>query len=91
MTLAQRVLQLERPVEMILDDAFISSRDEDEMLGTPLSRLIHDVLDRGPVNNGEHFLRHCLCRRKEARAKTGDGKDGFTDLSCHVIRFTQKI
>ena len=74
---AQRQLQLELAVEMVLDHALVSPGHEDEMLDAGLPGLIDHVLDQRPVDDRQHLLRHGLGRRQETRAKTGDREDGF--------------
>ena len=75
----KRALELELAVEMVLDDALVAARDEDEMLDAGRARLVDDVLDDRPVDDGQHFLRHRLGGGQEARAEAGDGKYGFAD------------
>jgi len=63
------VVELELDIEVILDDALVAAGDEDEMLDTRLARLVDDILDDGPVDHGEHFLRDRLGRGKKPRAE----------------------
>ena len=79
--LAERLLELERAVEMVFDDAFVAAGDEDEMLDAGRARLVDHVLDQRAVDDRQHFLGNGLGGRKEPRAETGDGKDGFADAS----------
>ena len=64
---------------MILDDPLVAPRDEDEVLDAGRARLVDDVLDHRPVDDGQHLLRHGLGGGKEARAEPGDGEHGFAD------------
>ena len=75
----KRLLELELPVEMVLDDALVAAGDEDEMLDAGRARLVDDVLDQRPVDHRQHLLRHRLGGGKEARAEPGDGKHGLAD------------
>ena len=77
--LAQRHLELELAVEMVLDDAFVAPGDEDEMLDAGLARFVHHVLDQRPVDHRQHFLRHGLGGRQEPGAEPGDREDGFAN------------
>ena len=56
----QRELQLELPIEMILDHALVAAGDEDEMLDPGFARLVDHVLDDRPVDYREHLLGHRL-------------------------------
>ncbi len=60
LALAQRHLELERTIEMILDDTLVASGDKDEMLDAGLPCLVDDVLDHRPVDDGQHLLGHGL-------------------------------
>ncbi len=81
--LVQRVLELVLPVEMVLDDALVAAGDEDDVLDPGGARLVDHVLHDGPVDDGEHFLRHGLGGRQEARAEAGHGKDRFANGFYH--------
>src|SRR5690606_24338032 len=71
----ERRLELELLVEMILDHALVAAGDEDEMLDAGFARLVDDMLDDRPVDDGQHFLRHGLGRGKKAGAETGHRED----------------
>src|SRR5258705_2496558 len=75
LALAQRHLELELTVEMILDDAPVASGDEDEMLDAGLPRLVNDVLDHRPVDDRQHFLGHGLGGGQESGPQAGNGED----------------
>ncbi len=70
---------------MVLDHAFVPPGDEDEMLDAGLPRLVDHMLDQRPVDDRQHFLRHGLGGRQEARAETGDREYGFANR-FHVRR-----
>ena len=61
-------LELELPVEMVLDDRLVAAGDEDEMLDARLARLIDHVLDQRPIDDRQHLLRHGLGGRQEPGA-----------------------
>ena len=76
----QRGVELEHPVEMILDYALVAPGNEDEMLDAGLLGLIDHILDQRLVDDGQHFLRHRLGGGQDAGAETGDREDGFADF-----------
>ncbi len=80
----ERALELELAVEMVLDDALVAARHEDEMLDAGGLSLIDHMLDDRPVDHGQHFLRDRLGGRQKPGAETGDRKYGFADGSDRV-------
>jgi hypothetical protein len=70
---------------MILDDVLITPGDKDEVLDTGFSSFVDDILYERPVNDRQHFLRHCLGGWEESSAEAGDGEDGLAD------RFHRKL
>ena len=81
----QRLFQLDLAVEMVLDHALVAAGDEDEMLDAGLARLVDDMLDDGPVDDGQHFLGHGFGGRQEACAEACDGKHGLADGSVRWV------
>src|SRR6516162_4309863 len=79
LAVAQRHLELELTIEVILDDALVATGDEDEMLDAGLPRLVDDMLDQRPVDDRQHLLGHGLGGGQEAGAETGDREYGFAD------------
>ena len=82
----KRGVELEHPVEMILDHALVAAGDEDEMLDAGLPGLVDHILDQRLVDDGQHFLRHRLGGGQDAGAETGDREDGFADFHGNVGR-----
>ena len=76
----QRRVELEHPVEMILDHALVAAGDEDEMLDAGFPGLVIHVLDQRLVDDGQHFLRHRLGGGQDAGAEAGDREYGFADF-----------
>ena len=76
----ERGVELEHPVEMILDHALVAPGDEDEMLDAGFLGLVDHILDQRLVDDGQHFLRHRLGGGQDAGAETGDREDGFADF-----------
>ena len=79
----ERVLELVVGVEMILDDALVAASDKDEMLNPSLPRLVHDILEDRPVDDGQHLLWNRLGRRQETGPETSDGQYGFANGFVH--------
>ena len=84
--LRQRVVELELDVEMVFDDRLVAAGDEDEMLDAGLARLIDDILDDRPVDDGQHFLGNGLGGREEPRAETGDRENCLAN-SLHAVNY----
>ena len=85
--LFQRPLELELAVEVILDDSLVAAGHEDEVLDAGRARLVHDVLNHGAVDDGQHLLRHGLGGREETRAQPCNGEHGLADGfsgACHA-------
>ncbi|MNE62094.1 hypothetical protein D3C80_1573560 [compost metagenome] len=66
--LQQSGFQLERIVKVILDRPLALTGNDDNVLNAGSDGFFHDILDGRLVDNRKHFLRHGLCRRKEARS-----------------------
>jgi hypothetical protein len=75
--LGKGIVKLELNVEMILDDSLVAARHEDEVLNTSLSSFIHDILDDGFVDDGQHFFRNGLGSRQKPRAEPSYRKNRF--------------
>ncbi len=84
--LRQRFVELELQVEMVLDDALVAARDEDEVLDAGFPRLVDHILDHRPVDDREHFLRDRFGRRQEPCSKPRNGEDSFSD-SLHRLEY----
>src|SRR4029078_7897736 len=87
----ENFLELELPVEMILDDALVAPGDEDEMFDAGLTRLVDHVLDQRTVNHRQHFLRTRFGWGQERGAEPRHGKHGLTHASRHFepsLRFS---
>ena len=62
-------------VEVVFDRLLAGAGDEEDVLDAGVRGLAHDVLDRGAVDDGEHFLGHGLRDGQEAGSATGRGND----------------
>ncbi len=72
-------VELEVVVEMVLDGGLAGAGDQDDLLDARGHRLLDDVLDGGPVDDGEHLLGDGLGGRQEPRAQPGHRNDGLSD------------
>ena len=72
---------------MVGDHALVAAGDEDEMLDPRLARLVHHILQRRAVDDGQHLLRHGLGGGEESRAEAGDGEDSFAERIYHATTF----
>src|SRR4029453_9794842 len=70
---------------MILDDALVAARDEDEMLDAGIPRLVDDMLNHRTVDDRQHLLGYRLGRGQEAGAKPCHGEHGLADASGHPV------
>ena len=68
---------------MVGDHALVAAGDEDEVLDPRLARLVDHILQRRPVDDGQHLLRHGLGGGEEAGAEAGHGKDRFAERIYH--------
>ena len=80
----EHLLELELPVEMVLDHALVAAGDEDEVLDAGRHRLVDHVLDQRTVDHRQHFFGHGLGRREKARAESCHGEHCFTDTRSHA-------
>jgi hypothetical protein len=76
---AKRSLQFDLAVEVILDDVLIAPCDKDEMLDTGFARFVDDILNERPVNDRQHFFRHCLGGWEKSGAEACDREDSLAD------------
>jgi hypothetical protein len=56
------------------------------VLDAGFSPFIDHILQRWPVDDGQHLLRHGLGGRKETRAEPGDRDDGFAERLIYHAR-----
>jgi len=77
--LAQRHLEFELAVEVVLDDALVAAGHKDEVLDSGLPRLVDHVLDHRPVDHRQHLLRHRLGGGQESGPQAGDGENSLAN------------
>ena len=80
----ERVQQLRLDIEVVLDHMLVAPGDEDDVLDARLHRLVDGILHDGTIDDGQHFLGHCLGGGQESRAETGDGYHCFSHSFHHV-------
>src|SRR2546423_2988776 len=66
----QKVLKLERNVEMIFDGSFAAPRYDDDGLYAGCDRFFDNVLYERLINERQHLFRRRFRRRQESRAET---------------------
>jgi hypothetical protein len=81
----QRHFKLELPVKVIFNDPFVAAGHENEVFDSGLAGLVNDMLDKRPIDDRQHFLRHSLSGRQKPGAEAGYGEDGFADR-VHAIK-----
>ncbi len=64
-------------IEIVFDRALVAPRHEDDVLDPRGNRLVHDVLDRRPIEHRQHLLWDCFRGWKHARAEAGDWQYRF--------------
>ena len=80
----QALLQLDRMIEMILDEPLAAIGDDENLLYAGVHRLFHDILDSGLVHDGQHLFGHHLCDRQHPRSQAGGRNHCFTHF-FHVF------
>src|SRR6185369_4534257 len=79
----ERVLELEGMVEMILDRGLVATGHENELLDASGLRLLDGILDQRLIDDGEHFLRHGLCRRQKPGPEAAHRENRLADALGH--------
>ncbi len=74
------VLELEVPIEMVLEASFGASGDDEDVVETGSDRLLDHVLDCRPIHDREHLLGLRLGGGQEPRAKAGGRDHRLGDL-----------
>ncbi len=77
---AQRCVDLEGVVEMILDRRLHAAGDDDHVLDAGGERLADDVVEHRAIDDGQQFLGNALGGRQHAGAETGGGNDGLANF-----------
>jgi hypothetical protein len=75
--LLQRRLELGLAVEEVLDRGLVAAGHHEHLAESGAGGLLHDVLQRGPVDHRQQLLGHGLGGREEAGAHARDGDDGL--------------
>ena len=74
----QRLLELERTVEVVLDGALAQRGDDDHLVEARCRRLFHRVLDDRRIDERQHLLGLRFRRRQQACAVAGRKDDGLS-------------
>ena len=80
---AQRCLQLEIAVKMVLDRPFVAPSHKNQRVTTSRYRLFCCVLDQGFVDHRQQLFRHCLGHRQKPCSKTGNWKYSLANNRFH--------
>ncbi len=81
----ERVLQLKRYVEVILNGGLAAAGDDDDVLNAGMHGFLDAVLDEGLVHQREHLLGLRLGGGKKSRAQSCGGEDCFAHFRNHVF------
>ncbi|MNT51081.1 hypothetical protein D3C72_1880310 [compost metagenome] len=85
--LAERLIEFDLNIEIVLDDGLAAAGDEDQVLDAGFHRLVDHILNDRLVHHRQHFLRHGLGSRQETRAQTSDREHGFADFTLVGHRY----
>ena len=66
-------------IEVVFDGLLTRAGDKQDILDASVGGLANDVLDRGAVDDGQHFLGHRLRDGQEAGSATGRGDNSVHD------------
>ena len=84
-TAAEGGLEFVGDIEMFDDRGFAATGDQAELLDPGGAGFLDRVLDQRLVHHRQHFLGHRLGGGQEARAETGNRKNGFAQGLGHGL------
>ena len=87
--LSKLLLQNGNAVEVILESALITAGNHQNVVQTGTNCLLHHVLNRGTIDDGEHFLGGCLRCGQESGAQTSSRNNCLSNrlnFSSHATR-----
>jgi hypothetical protein len=87
-SLGELPLELGIRVEVILDCALRGARDENQLFGARLERLLHCVLDQGLVDDRQHFFRRCFGSGQKAGSPARNGEHDGSDRRHRYLSIT---
>ena len=67
-------------IKVIFDRRFISPRYKDKFFDPCGLCLLHGVLDKGLINDRQHFFGQSFRRGQKPRAKAANGEDRFANF-----------
>ena len=82
---AQDCLQFRIGIKVILNCTFIAASHKNKCVYTFGDCFLRGVLDQRLVNDWQELFGHCLCRRKETRAKPCDRENSFSNCFVHYL------
>ena len=87
--LGELLLQNGNTVEVILESALVTAGNHQNVVQTGTDCFLHHVLNRGAIDDGEHFLRGCLRCGQESGAQTSSRNNCLSNrlnFSSHATR-----
>ena len=75
--LGQPGFEFKIAVEMVFNRTFAFSRNNENVFDARINGLLHHVLNRGRVDDGQHFFGLRLGGRQETGSETSGGNNGF--------------
>ena len=87
--LGELTLQNGNAIEVILKSALIATGNHQNIVQAGADSFLHHVLNRGAINDGEHFLRGGLRGGQESGAQTGGRNNRLSNrlnFSSHATR-----
>ena len=87
--LSELLLQNGNTVEVILESALVTAGNHQNVVQTGTDCFLHHVLNRGAIDDGEHFLGGCLRCGQESGAQTSSRNNCLSNrlnFSSHGTR-----
>ena len=81
----QAVFEVGRVVKIILNGGLAAVGDDEDLLDARSDGLLHDVLDHGLVDQGQHLLGDALGVGQQAGTQTRRGDDGFSNAHDELL------
>ena len=87
--LSKLAFQNGNTIEVVLQSALVATGNHQNIVQAGTNSFLHDILNRGAINNGEHFLRGGLRGGQESSAQTGGRNNRLSNrlnFSSHATR-----
>ena len=75
-------------VEVIVDGTLAAAGDKEELLDPGRFCLLDCIMNKGLIDNRQHFLRHRLGRRQKTSSQPGDRENSFANWPAHQILYS---